>query len=143
MCTSAQLSMRIWKVPCPSLPLSLCCLCLGDSTPAFPKSLSSSPISSLWGALSLSHLCACFILGTQKTFIMSSGYTKHCSSPPKSDWLQGPRGWHAGPTSALIMEKLTFLPYKALFGLEWLDGGQGAQRVAGAGRTSSGKDIWE
>lgn len=52
---------------------------------------------------------------------MSSGYTKHCSSPPKSDWLQGPRGWHAGPTSALIMDQADFL---TLQGTVW-------SRVAG------------
>lgn len=123
LCTSAQLSVRIWKVPCPSLPLSSCCLCLGDSTPAFPKSLSSRPslFSSPW-VLSLSqHLCACFILRTQKTCIMSSGYTMHCSSPHKSDGLQGPRGWHAGPTSALIMDQADFL---TLQGTVW-------SRVAG------------
>lgn len=40
-----------------------------------------------------------------------------------------------------LWSKPTFLPYKALFGLKWLDGGHRAQRVAGAGRTSGGKDI--
>lgn len=40
-----------------------------------------------------------------------------------------------------LCSKLTFLPYKALCGLKWLDGGHGAQRVAGVGRTSGGKDI--
>lgn len=40
-----------------------------------------------------------------------------------------------------LWSKPTFLPYKALFGLKWLDGSHRAQRVAGAGRTSGGKDT--
>lgn len=84
---------------------------------------------------------ACFTLGSQKTFIMSLGYSKHHNMPHTSDWLQGPRGWQAGPDSALAVERADFLTLQGTVWSRWLDGGHEAQRGAGAGRTTGGKDM--
>lgn len=64
-----------------------------------------------WVLSSSRHLCACFILSSQTTFIMSLGYIPCITAGPISQ--TGSRaqeaGWQAGPDSALVVGQADFL----------------------------------
>lgn len=95
-------------LPCPFLHT----LCAVGSPLLFFQSLPFSPSVRPPTPGSSAHHgthCTCFSLGSQKTFIMPLGYTKHCRKPHKSHWLQGPRGWQAGPESARVVGQADFL----------------------------------
>lgn len=82
---------------------------------------------------------ACFTLGSQKTSVVSLGIVSITTGLIHQTGSRAQEAGRQVQTLHWLWSELTFLPYKALFGLEWLDGGHEAQRGAGAGRTTGAK----